>query len=117
MAVTLTLPMPPSVNRYYRNVRGRTLISADGRRYRSLVIATVMAEHLQKRFECQLEVTIWVTPPDRRRRDIDNLLKALLDSLQHAGVFVDDSQIKKLTVGRLSPAAPGHVQVTVKEAA
>ena len=47
----------------------------------------------------------WVTPtksrwpcieawmPDKRVRDLDNLLKAPLDALTRAGFWVDDSQI------------------------
>jgi Holliday junction resolvase RusA-like endonuclease len=39
-----------------------------------------------------------VTRPDRRRRDVDNLLKSLLDGLGHAGVYEDDSQIQDLRI-------------------
>jgi crossover junction endodeoxyribonuclease RusA len=37
-------------------------------------------------------------PPDRRVRDIDNPLKALLDALRAAGMFADDRQIKRLLI-------------------
>ena len=40
----LTLPWPPSVNRYYRNVAGVTKISAEGRAYRAAVV-NLLAEH------------------------------------------------------------------------
>ena len=33
-------------------------------------------------------------PPDNRRRDFDNLLKCLNDSMQKARLIKDDSQIK-----------------------
>jgi hypothetical protein len=32
-------------------------------------------------------MSIIVHPPDRRRRDIDNVQKALLDALQHGGAY------------------------------
>lgn len=45
-----------------------------------------------------LIVDIRLVPPDRRRRDVDNSLKALLDAMQFGGVYHDDSQIVRLTV-------------------
>lgn len=48
----------------------------------------------------RLRVELSVTPPDNRRRDLDNLLKAVLDGLGFAGVYDDDSQIDELLVIR-----------------
>ena len=39
-------------------------------------------------------------PPDRRRRDMDNYNKGLLDALTHAGIYPDDSDIDDLRVQR-----------------
>lgn len=36
--------------------------------------------------------------PDAKRRDLDNLLKAPLDAMQHAGIYLDDSQIRRLLI-------------------
>ena len=44
----------------------------------------------------------------RRRRDLDNILKSLLDSLTHAGVWEDDSQITDLRI-RKGPHIAGMV--------
>ena len=55
-------------------------------------------------------------PPDRRRRDLDNLLKPALDALQHAGVYEDDSQVDWLVARRRAPDRPrGHVEIRVEE--
>lgn len=113
-AIELTLPWPPSLNRYWRNVAGRTLISRDGRAYRSAVAWSVPAIHKQ-RMEGRLLVTIAASPPDRRKRDLDNMLKAVLDSLSHAGVYVDDSQIDYLSVERRAPKKGGEMRVCVQE--
>jgi crossover junction endodeoxyribonuclease RusA len=51
-------------------------------------------------------VKILVNPPDRRRRDIDNLTKVPLDALTHAAVWEDDSQIDELYIRR-NPVTPG----------
>lgn len=53
--------------------------------------------------------------PDARRRDLDNLLKCLLDSLKHAGVYADDSLIREIHVRFGEPDRPnGSVLVELK---
>ncbi len=109
------LPYPPSVNHYWRRVGFRTLISRGGRRYRREVIALLAADRAAP-LRGRLEVVVHVFPPDNRRRDLDNLQKALCDALEHAGVYADDSQIDRLDVHR-GPVVPGGkviVQVTEK---
>ena len=51
--------------------------------------------------------------PDRRRRDLDNLLKALLDSMTHAGVMQDDALIEDLRV-YWADEVGGMVKVTIE---
>jgi len=107
----IELPWPPSVNHYYRRVGHRTLISREGRKYRSEVCAILRDLHLHP-LDGELAMTVDAYPPDKRRRDADNILKSLLDALQHAGAYHDDSQIKKLSVELLEPCRPnGKVQV------
>jgi Holliday junction resolvase RusA-like endonuclease len=53
-------------------------------------------------------------PPDRRRRDLDNLLKCLQDSVTAAGVLDDDSQIKRLEMEMFEPLPEGLVHVQLK---
>lgn len=92
----LILPWPPSLNRYWRSVSGRVLISADGRKYRETVVA---ASYQAARFggdPIAVQIDAWL--PDLRRRDVDNLLKAPLDALTHAGVWTDDEQVQELSI-------------------
>lgn len=63
--------------------------------------------------DARLSVTIYAYPPDRRKRDLDNILKCLLDSLEKAQVFVDDSQIDELIIRRVRPN-DGKVVVNIK---
>jgi crossover junction endodeoxyribonuclease RusA len=95
----LVIPYPPSANKIWRRVGPRTLLSRAGRLYRRDVHAALLAQgspHVRGR----LAVFIRLHPPDRRRRDIDNTIKPLLDALQHGGLFNDDSQIDLLLIVR-----------------
>lgn len=111
----LTLPYPPSVNRYWRNVRGRTLVSSEGRRYRAAVaVACHQAGVDGLRLGGSLAVEISAHAPDRRRRDLDNLGKALLDAVVAARVILDDGFIDDLRIVRGATAEGGAVHVQIR---
>ena len=110
----IVLPWPPSVNAYWRTFRGRMIISVAGREYRTAVAEQILLQRAAKHFTAPLKVTIEAWRPDRRKRDLDNLLKAALDSLAHAGVFEDDSQIVDLRI-YWAPAVGGMLKVTIEE--
>jgi crossover junction endodeoxyribonuclease RusA len=116
MTLSFTLPYPPSVNTYWRHpsrgpLAGRHLISQEGRAYREAIRAHV-AELKDKTVTGPVAVDIEAFFPDRRKRDLDNILKSLLDSLTHAGVWEDDSQIVDLRI-RKGPTIAGMVKVFV----
>ena len=109
----LTLPYPPSVNTYYTTVAGRRVLSAKGRQYKELVWAETRGS-LCFPACVRLSVSIALYPPDKRRRDLDNTLKSLLDALTAASVWADDSQIDELTVTRREVAKGGWAVVTIE---
>lgn len=116
--IELQLPFPPSVNTMWRTPRsgplaGRTLLSEDGRRYRRAVAEAVQLARAARQLGQRLAVTIEARMPDRRKRDLDNLPKAVLDGLTHAGVWLDDGQIDDLRVWR-SQRMGGVVLVTIR---
>lgn len=121
--LVLSLPWPPTVNTYWRSVMsgplaGRVLISERGREYRKTVATLVATESVPRRaLTGKLAVDIHAMPPDRRTRDLDNLLKGLLDSLVSAGVLADDSDIDDLRIRRLGAYPPGEVRVRISEIA
>lgn len=108
------LPLPPSVNHYWRRVGNRTLISRGGRAFRETV-CTLLGEAGTQPLEGPLAIEICVFPPDRRRRDLDNLQKALLDALQHGDAYHDDSQIARLTITRRHVVPDGKVHVRIEQ--
>lgn len=61
-----------------------------------------------------VEVTVLLYPPDRRNRDLDNYQKALFGSLTHAGVWVDDRQIKRFTVEWGEQVKQGKAEVMIQ---
>ena len=98
----LNLPFPPSVNTYWRHVGSRVLVSKKGRQYQAEV-SSLLGRKKMEPLDGSLVVDIRLIPPDRRRRDVDNSLKALLDAMQFGGVYLDDSQIVRLTVEKFAP--------------
>jgi crossover junction endodeoxyribonuclease RusA len=110
----LQLPYPPSVNHYYRCFRNRMVIDKPGRAYRAVVCALLQAQGTQP-MDGPLRVEIAVFPPDKRRRDLDNILKSLLDALQHAGAYHDDSQIEHLMLQKVRVIKDGRVEVTIRK--
>lgn len=111
----ITLPYPPSVNRYWRNWQGRTVISAEGRRYRDTVGTRIRLMRVTT-FEGPVALQVDVYPPDRRKRDLDNVLKAILDALEKGGAFRDDAQVVDLHALKLPPRPGGEVLVRIDEA-
>jgi len=66
----------------------------------------------------RLALLLQCYPPDNRRRDADNIAKCCLDTLQAAGLYEDDSQIKDLRIMMLDPMPPdGMVYVELEEGA
>lgn len=120
MTLAITLPFPPSVNRYWRHLTrgklaGRVLISEEGRAYREAIVATIRQLSLGGPLLGRLCVELVAHPPDRRQRDLDNLLKATLDGLQHARVYGNDGQIDRLVITRGDVVRDGFVEVVVRE--
>lgn len=96
-AAILTLDYPPSANRLWRNVNGKTLKSAE---YRSWLTAMTWhcAAQGEKPIEGPFTAHIMVNRPDERSRDIDNLCKPILDAVAASGTIENDSLCQKLTI-------------------
>lgn len=121
----IELPWPPSVNHYWGNKvitpYGRkpfvqTFVTARGVSYRERVKDAVWARWGSiNPIPFRLAVVILARMPDRRQRDLDNLPKAVLDSLTAARVWEDDSQIDDLRVIRGPVFSGGKLVVTIEE--
>ena len=109
----LELPWAPSINHYWRRVGHRTLISREGRTFRRNVCALLGGNGMPP-IKGRLALCMDAFPPDRRRRDLDNLQKAPLDSLEHARVYENDSQIDLLVTRRMEIRPDGRIVVRIE---
>jgi crossover junction endodeoxyribonuclease RusA len=91
------------------------VIGPRGRAYRKDATAAIHEQRVPiEGIGGSLKVELLAHPPDRRRRDLDNLQKALLDAVVAAGVIEDDSNIDDLRVIR-GPVFPGgKVDVVIR---
>lgn len=112
-----TLPFPPSVNHYWRRRGGLYFISKKGQEYRRAVTEIITQLGLNIHTEARLKIRIIANMPDRRRRDLDNILKAVGDSLEHAGFMNDDNQFDSIRIDRGELLPPGRLGITITEIA
>lgn len=113
--MTLTIPYPPSGNHAVKHGRNRHYSTQEVRRYRSTIHMLAMQQRACNRLQGPLQVVAEIRPPDRRRRDMDNVWKTVADALTHAGVWEDDFQIADLRLIRAEPVKGGQVDVMVEE--
>jgi crossover junction endodeoxyribonuclease RusA len=112
--IELELPFPPTLNTMWRRGPRSTYLSQRGKQYRSDVLGVVRQQGVWETLDQRLAVTIVLYPPDKRQRDLDNYPKAILDSLTHAKVWVDDSQVDELVVRRGEKVKGGRADVRIE---
>jgi len=93
-------------------VKGRLILSAKGRQYREAIKALGLEQRWPNFNHSRVRVEFEAWVPDKRRRDLDNILKSLCDSLTHAGIWHDDSQIDDLRIYR-APLVGGMVKARI----
>ena len=113
--LVLSLPLPPSVNSYRTVYRGMMRLSKEGRAFKAAVADYVVEYRVPKLGESKLRISMVLFPRDKRKIDIDNRIKAVLDALQDAGVFDDDFQVDELSIVRGKPIKGGAIRVIIEE--
>jgi len=110
----LTLPFPPSANRYWRhpviNGHPRTLLSREARAYREQC-GWAARSQVKKMLSGPVSVRALFYFPNRRG-DLDNRVKQLLDALNGI-VFSDDSKVEHLECTRLIDKENPRVELEV----
>lgn len=111
----IKLPWPPSVNSYWRRRGSQYYISKKGQQYRKEVIQIIQSSNLDIQTTSRLRIKVIAAVPDSRRRDLDNILKSLLDSLIHAGFAMDDEQFDDIRVIRGQKVRGGSLDIKITE--
>lgn len=112
--ITIALPWPPTANHYWKRNANNYFISTEGRVFRELAYYECLPYKKSELYDKRLSLFICAFPPDKRRRDLDNLMKCLLDSLQYSEIYKDDSQIDCIYIKRM-PELLGQVIVKIEE--
>lgn len=119
---TIHLPYPPSTNRLWRVVNGRPVLSKEGRGWKSEAYWAVKKAGLRDPISGDVAVVVTLHPKrtkggkaSRRRIDLDNALKAVLDALNKLA-YEDDAQVVQLAAHVGGPLKGGGLTVTVGRA-
>ncbi len=102
---------PPSVNHYWVKSGKRFVLSDKAKAFHMIIKALIPP--LQTEARLKLEVTFHF--PNYQTRDIDNYLKATIDSLVKCGLCVDDEQFDELIVKRGEVVKGGLIKLKVME--
>ena len=114
MAVDILLPRVPSINRLWRIGKGRMFRSAEYQNWLAECTILIRQQRI-KLITGKYQLLIRAVRPDKRRRDIDNLIKPISDLLQHTGIIEDDCLCETITCSWVPSGPPLCVTVTPLE--
>lgn len=120
-----TLPYPPSLNVYWRNFRGRMVLSAEAKKYKRQVYEIfndadlkgsskfwAVGSNITGPSKLAVGLSIDVYRP-RKSGDLDNTLKAILDSL-NGNLYEDDRQVIEIHARRHDDKDNPRVEIGVR---
>jgi crossover junction endodeoxyribonuclease RusA len=106
------------VNRYWRNFRGMTVLSKEAKSFKQEVATLARMAGVLSPLQCEVSIDITYHPKARkketakpmRRLDLDNPIKATLDSLNGIA-YLDDYQVTEITARLGQPTEQGELVV------
>ena len=108
----ITLPYPPSVNHLYATVRGRRVLSKEGRQYKATTAALAYAAGVRP-LAGDVTLIVHLYRP-QKSGDLDNFLKSLQDALKGVA-WIDDKQVKRIEAERFEDKLNPRAEILVKE--
>jgi crossover junction endodeoxyribonuclease RusA len=115
--ITLVLPLPPSVNAAYRNVRGKG--RAKTQKYRDWEADAGVYLMQQREWKSQKvngSYELDIRLPENIKGDIDNRIKCVSDLLVSVGAVEDDKHARRVSIERHADVPELDCYVTVKAA-
>ena len=115
--IELRLPLPPSTNGLYANIPGKGRVKSAN--YRKWINAAgwALLEQKPKPVAGDYDMWLYVEWPDKRKRDLDNCIKALSDLLVSHQLVEDDSRCQALHIYRSIQGRECTVRVCERKAA
>ena len=105
---------PPSVNHYWSGSGSRRYVCKRGVEFKRALALCAKSANVKP---TKAQVALWITwhKKDKRQRDIDNILKPILDALNGIA-YLDDSQVTELFVEKEQSTREAlEITITVKE--
>lgn len=114
----ITLTFPPSLNNSKTPVNGRQVSSSRYRQWKAANVRSIFYQRPPK-IAGPFRITLVVTRPDMRRRDLDNLVKPCLDALVKAEVVEDDYLADEIVIrwSKDRPDKVGGVSISLEAVA
>lgn len=109
--ITLLLPYPPTSNHMYTRARGHLALTPEALAFRHAVRMIALVQEGVTPISGPVAVFLDVYRP-RKRGDLDNILKATLDSLNGIA-YVDDDQVQEIHAVRYDDKRAPRVEVSV----
>jgi crossover junction endodeoxyribonuclease RusA len=110
MTIKLSLPYPPSANRYWRqNPNGGVYVSEEAQDYKHDV---ALLAGRTKPIDGELRLTVRLYRP-RKSGDLDNRLKIMIDALRRIA-YTDDNQLVEIHAYRFEDKKFPRVEVEVE---
>jgi len=110
--VKVTLPWPPSTNRYWRNMNGRMVTSTQARQYKQRVRAILGDARVDENRTDMLSVQLNMYRPTKSG-DLDNYIKVILDAMQ-GQLYKNDNQIVELHAYRHDDKKNPRIEVSIR---
>jgi len=109
--------IPPSVNSYWRtSCRGkfpRVYISSKGKKFKE-ALGLIAKSKIKSPLKADIRLKIEYHITGKVGKDIDNILKAILDSLNGI-VYEDDKQITELSVKKIRQSKANKIIIKAEE--